>query len=166
MRRHSWHWAWHWVVSAALPLLAMFGLSVTTASAEDFPDGAGKVIILRACGSCHSTDQIARQKKSEEDWQATVVRMAGRGAGVTTDEVNTVVKYLAVNFAKVVDTSKVNVNKATAAQLTTLGFTDSEAAAILEYKGRHGDFRQWGDLLQIYGVPGEKAEAAKDKMEF
>jgi DNA uptake protein ComE-like DNA-binding protein len=157
---------WQRILGGALPLLALFGLSIATASAEDFPDGPGKVIIMRACGACHSTDQIARQKKSEEDWQATVVRMAGRGAAVTTDEVNTVVKYLSANFAKVEDASKVNVNKATAAQLTKLGFTDSEAAAILEYKGRHGDFRQWGDLLQIYGVDGEKAEAAKDKMEF
>ena len=160
------HTSWHWILSGALPLVALFGLSALPARAEDFPDGAGKVIIMRSCGACHSTDQIARQKKSEEDWQATVVRMAGRGAMVTTDEVNTVVKYLATNFAKVVDASKVNVNKASAKDLTKLGFTDSEAAAILDYKGRHGDFRQWADLLQIYGVDGEKAEAAKDKMEF
>ena len=154
------------ILSGMLPLVTLFGLAGVAAHAEDFPDGAGKVIIMRSCGSCHSTDQIARQKKSEDDWQATVVRMAGRGAAVTTDEVNTVVKYLATNFAKVVDASKVNVNKASAPQLVSLGFTDSEAAAILEYKGRHGDFRQWADLLQIYGVDGEKAEAAKDKMEF
>jgi DNA uptake protein ComE-like DNA-binding protein len=157
---------WRRILGGAIPLAALFGIFAMTANAEDFPDGAGKVIIMRSCGACHSTDQIARQKKSEEDWQATVVRMAGRGAAVTTDEVNTVVKYLAVNFAKVVDASKVNVNKAAAPDLVKLGFTDTEAAAIIEYRGRHGDFRQWADLLQIYGVDGEKAEAAKDKMEF
>lgn len=160
------HNSWHWVPRGVLPLAAVLGLCAVRAHAEDFPDGAGKVIIMRSCGACHSTDQIARQKKSEEDWQATVVRMAGRGAMVTTDEVNTVVKYLATNFAKVVDASKVNVNKAAAPDLVKIGFTDAEAAAILEYRGRHGDFRQWADLLQIYGVDGEKAEAAKDKMEF
>ncbi len=146
--------------------MTLLACSAGPARAEDFPEGPGKVIILRACGACHTTDQIARQRKSEEDWQATVVRMASRGAAVTTDEVNTVVKYLAASFAKVVDSNKVNVNKATARELVGLGFTEAEAAAILEYKGRHGDFRVWGDLLQIYGVDGEKAEAAKDRMDF
>ena len=155
-----------WLLRGTLPLVALISLTGSAARAEDFPEGAGKVIIMRACGVCHSTDQIARQKKSEEDWQATVVRMSGRGAAVTTDEVGTVVKYLAANFAKVVDASRVNVNKASAKELVGLGFTEAEAAAILDYKGRHGDYRQWGDLLQVYGVDGEKAEAFKDKMEF
>jgi competence ComEA-like helix-hairpin-helix protein len=134
--------------------------------AEDFPDGDGKTLILRSCGQCHSTDQIARQRKSEADWQATVVRMVGRGAKVSTDESNTIIKYLSTSFLKVEDKSKVNVNKATAADLLTLAFTQKEADAIIDYRTRHGDFRVWGDLLQIYGVDGEKAEAAQDKMTF
>jgi competence protein ComEA len=139
---------------------------VLPAGAEDFPEGAGKTLILRSCGQCHSTDQIARQKKSEADWQSTVVRMAGRGAKVTSEESDTIVKYLAANFAKVEDLSKTNINKAEAKDLITLGFTDKEADAIIDYRTRHGDFRNWADLLQIYGVDGEKAEAAKDKMSF
>ncbi|MGZ6338592.1 MAG: helix-hairpin-helix domain-containing protein [Bdellovibrionota bacterium] len=156
----------NWILGGAVPLLSLLALSASTVRAEDFPEGPGKVIIMRSCGKCHSTDQIARQQKTEENWQATVVRMAGRGADVTTDEVNVVVKYLAANFLKVADASKVNVNKASAKDLVTLGFTDAEAAAIIDYKTRHGDFRLWADLLQIYGVDGEKCEALKDKMEF
>lgn len=156
----------NWIIGGAIPLLSLLALSAVTARAEDFPDGPGKVIIMRACGKCHSTDQIARQQKTEENWQATVVRMAGRGAEVTTDEVNVVVKYLSANFLKVADATKVNVNKASAKDLVALGFTDSEAAAIIDYKTRHGDFRLWADLLQIYGVDGEKCESLKDKMEF
>lgn len=156
----------NWIIGGAMPLLSLLALSAAPARAEDFPDGPGKVIIMRACGKCHSTDQIARQQKTEENWQATVVRMAGRGAEVTTDEVNVVVKYLSANFLKVADATKVNVNKASAKDLVALGFTDSEAAAIIDYKTRHGDFRLWADLLQIYGVDGEKCESLKDKMEF
>ena len=109
------------------------------ASAQDFPEGAGKTLILRSCGQCHPTDQIARQKKSEPDWQATVVRMAGRGAKVTSEETDTIIKYLAVNFAKLEDATKVNVNKADAKALLGLGFTDKEAEAIIDYRTRHGE---------------------------
>src|ERR1035438_4888871 len=57
--------SWPWILCGALPLLTLFGLSASPARAEDFPEGAGKTIIMRSCGACHSTDQIARQKKSE-----------------------------------------------------------------------------------------------------
>jgi mono/diheme cytochrome c family protein len=154
------------VLGGALPLMGLSVLFALPAAADDFPDGAGKVIILRSCGACHPTDQITRQRKSEADWQATVVRMAGRGAKITGDETDTIVKYLAANFLKLEDASKVNVNKATAKDLLPLGFTEAEAAAIIDYRSRHGDFRGWGDMLQIYGVDGEKCEAAQNKMSF
>ena len=141
-------------------------VAAAPAGAQDFPEGAGKTLIMRSCGQCHPTDQIARQKKTEQDWQSTVVRMAGRGAKVTSEESDTIIKYLAANFAKVEDASKVNINKADVKALVGLGFTDKEADAIVDYRTRHGDFRSWADLLQIYGVDGEKAEAAQGKMAF
>ena len=153
-------------IRTALPLAALSFICVLPAMAEDFPDGEGKTLIMRSCGVCHPTDQIARQKKSQPDWQATVVRMAGRGAKVTSDETDTIVKYLAANFAKVEDASKININKATAKDFVALGFTEKEGEAIIDYRTRHGEFRNWADLLQIYGVDGEKAEAAQDKMSF
>lgn len=141
-------------------------VAAAPAGAQDFPEGAGKTLIMRSCGQCHPTDQIARQKKTEQDWQSTVVRMAGRGAKVTSEESDTIIKYLAASFAKVEDASKVNINKADVKALVGLGFTDKEADAIVDYRTRHGDFRSWADLLQIYGVDGEKAEAAQGKMAF
>lgn len=141
-------------------------VAAAPAGAQDFPEGAGKTLIMRSCGQCHPTDQIARQKKTEQDWQSTVVRMAGRGAKVTSEESDTIIKYLAASFAKVEDASKVNINKADVKALVGLGFTDKEADAIVDYRTRHGDFRSWADLLQIYGVDGEKAEAAQAKMAF
>ena len=153
-------------VQSALALGLFSMIFALPASAQDFPEGAGKTLIMRSCGQCHPTDQIARQKKSEPDWQATVVRMAGRGAKVTSEETDTIIKYLAANFAKLEDASKVNVNTADVKGLAALGFTDKEAEAIVDYRTRHGDFRSWADMLQIYGVDGEKAEAAQGKMSF
>jgi DNA uptake protein ComE-like DNA-binding protein len=36
----------------------------------------------------------------------------------------------------------------------------------VNYRERHGTFREWGELLAIYGVDGRKIEAAKDRMSF
>ena len=57
-----------WIVGGMMPLVSLLAVATVTARAEDFPDGPGKVIIMRACGKCHSTDQIARQQKTEENW--------------------------------------------------------------------------------------------------
>ena len=75
--------------------------------------------------------------------------------------------YLAKNFPKVEDPSKVNVNKAAAEEIETrLGLTAKEAEAIVSYRERYGDFHAVGDLYLIYGVDGTKIEAAKDKISF
>ncbi len=47
-----------------------------------------------------------------------------------------------------------------------IGLTPDEAKALIGFRDRHGDFREWGDMLVIYGVDGLKIEAAKDKMTF
>jgi len=140
--------------------------TVAPVSAQDFPEGEGKAIVMRVCSVCHGTDQIARQQKTEEEWQATVARMQGKGAAVVGAETDTLVKYLFKSFPRVEDTTKLNVNKATAKEIETLGFTPDEAEKIVDYRTRRGAFREWGDLLQIYGVPGEKVDAVKEKMTF
>ena len=62
---------------------------------------------------------------------------------------------------------KLNVNKATAQDIAErLGLTPDEANAVVDYRQRHGTFREWGELLAIYGVDGRKIEAAKDRMSF
>jgi competence protein ComEA len=71
------------------------------------------------------------------------------------------------NFGKVEDTTKVNMNKAKAEEMVeNIGLTAEEAAAVVTYRDKHGNFREWGDLLVIYGVDGQKVEAARDKMTF
>ena len=49
----------------ALAVLIVCPLFVAPIGAQDFPEGDGKPIVMRACGVCHGTDQIARQRKTE-----------------------------------------------------------------------------------------------------
>lgn len=146
---------WIWIL-LALP-----------AAAQELPDGAGKQIILRECTACHMPDHFTKYRHTNEEWQAIVVRMGQRVRSATKEELDTVQKYLATNYPKLEESGKVNMNKSTAQQIEEqLSLTAEEAAAIVDYRRRHGEFREWGELLAIYGVDGRKIEAAKDRMSF
>jgi len=133
----------------------------------ELPDGAGKQIILRECTGCHMPEHFTKYHHTNEEWQAIVIRMGQRVRSATTEELDTVQKYLATNFPKIEDTTRLNVNKATAKEIETqLSFTAKEAEAIVHYREEHGDFREWGEMLVIYGVDGRKIAAVKDKMGF
>ena len=137
------------------------------AAAAVMPEGPGKQVILRECTACHLPDHFVKYRHSNEEWQAIVIRMAPRTRSITKEETETVQKYLATNFPKVEDSTKLNVNKATADEIVArLGLTPGEAKAVIDYRQRHGTFREWGELLAIYGVDGRKIDAVKDRMSF
>jgi competence ComEA-like helix-hairpin-helix protein len=136
-------------------------------ASKAMPEGAGKEIILRECTACHLPDHFTKYRHTNEEWQAIVIRMGTRVRSATKDELDTVQKYLATNYPKVEDASKLNVNKANAEDISArLGLTPEEAKALVDYRKQHGTFREWGELLAIYGVDGRKIEAAKDRMSF
>ncbi|MCD8365749.1 MAG: helix-hairpin-helix domain-containing protein [Clostridiales bacterium] len=59
------------------------------------------------------------------------------------------------------DSSKVNINTATAAELTTLnGIGDAKAAAIVAYREEHGAFTSAEEIMQVDGI----AEATYNKI--
>jgi len=147
--------------------IAALGLISPRAQADDLPDGKGKDLILRACVGCHKAEEIAVYRFTKDEYQTIVYRMGDRGAQATRAELDTIAGYLFEHFPKIEDATKINVNKATAQEMATgLGLTSEEAASVVKYRERHGDFRAWGDLLIIYGVDGKKIAAAKDKISF
>jgi competence ComEA-like helix-hairpin-helix protein len=149
-----------------LYLLAMTASATAALAAGELPDGAGKQIIQQHCAGCHAGNALAGYQKTREDWDAIVVRMGQRTAA-SRDDLTTLADYLAANFPKIDDPTKVNMNKADAKEISErLGLSMTEAEAIIKYRDRRGNFRTWGDLLVIYGVDGTKIEALQDKMSF
>jgi len=141
--------------------------SNSAAAVNVMPDGPGKQIILRECTACHLPDHFTKYHHSNEEWQAIVIRMGQRVRSATKEELDTVQKYLATNYPKIDEAGKLNVNKSDAAAIAAgLGLTLDEAKALVDYRDHHGTFREWGELLAIYGVDGRKIEAAKDRMSF
>lgn len=143
------------------------GMLSVQASADPLPDGKGKDLILRACIGCHKADELTAYRFTKPEYHAIVIRMGERGAQATPAELSIIADYMFEHFPKVEDATKVNVNKASADEIAKgLGLTDQEAAAVVKYRERHGDYHAWGDLLTIYGVDGRKIEAAKDRISF
>jgi competence protein ComEA len=72
---------------------------------------------------------------------------------------------LAKNFGD--DAPKVNVNHEAAKGLQDqLALTDKEAQAIVDYRGKNGDFKTLDDLKKVPGLDGAKIDAKKDRIAF
>jgi competence ComEA-like helix-hairpin-helix protein len=144
-----------------------FLLVVPAVAQKDFPDGPAKEYVNKICLQCHPPAQLLNQKRSESDWKTTVARMATKGVPAPAEEYDAIAAYMAKNFGKEEDTTKINMNKAKAEDIVAvIGLTSDEAKALVAYREKHGDYREWGEMLVVYGVDGRKLEAAKDKMSF
>jgi competence ComEA-like helix-hairpin-helix protein len=134
---------------------------------KDFPDGPAKEYVNKICLQCHQPAQLLGQRRTESDWKKTIARMATKGISAPAEQFDAVAEYMAKNFGKEEDTAKLNMNKAKPEDMVTvLGLTPDEAKALVAFRDKHGEFKEWGDMLVVYGVDGLKIEAAKDKMTF
>ncbi len=78
-----------------------FFAGLRVAAADDpFPDGPGKVILMRACTQCHTADPIASLHRTKDEWKDTLDAMKGYGAEVTDEDLGVLLDYLAKNFGK------------------------------------------------------------------
>ena len=141
----------------------------------EMPSGPGKAITLQTCTKCHSITNITGQHKDKDGWTATITKMVGYGATGTDDEfeaiLNYVSKYYGLDSPPAADAgaahAKIVVNKETPAQLSTdLGLTDDEAKAVVDYRGKNGDFKSIDDLKKVPNVDGKKFDAKKDDLLF
>lgn len=75
-----------------------------TSKPVELPDGDGKAIATEFCQDCHKLTNLAKARKTPDDWQDTVQTMMDRGARLPQDKVDTLVAYLAKNFGPKTDT--------------------------------------------------------------
>ncbi len=66
---------------------------------NELPEGDGKPIATEFCQDCHKLTNLASAHKSLDDWKDTVQMMMDRGSRLPPDKVDTLVQYLAKNFA-------------------------------------------------------------------
>ena len=148
-----------------LPLYCLAILVAPVLAAGELPEGAGKQIIQQHCAGCHPGSALAGYQKTREDWDAIVVRMGQRTAA-TRDDLTTLADYLATNFPKIDDPTKVNMNKADAKEISErLGLSMTEAEAIVTSPDRGENSPPRGALLVYYGA-GSTTKAGRDQNTF
>lgn len=148
---------------------------------KNLPDGKGKDYVSTICQQCHGLEAITGSQRSLEEWRNVVNDMVSNGAAMQEDEVEIVSQYLAKNFGPSAapdktekkeekessSQPKVNVNKSSAKDLETeLQLSEKDAKAIVAYREKHGDFKNWDDLKKVGDVDSKKMEAAKERLEF
>jgi competence protein ComEA len=130
------------------------------------PDGAGKAETQRLCVQCHELERSISPRQDRAAWQATMDKMASLGMKATDQDMQTVVEYLARNYPAS-DLLPINVNQARAIDLESgLSLPRSQAAAIIQYRTKNGDFKSIEDLKKVPGVDAAKIEAKKDRLVF
>jgi competence protein ComEA len=132
----------------------------------DIPGGAGKDATVKYCADCHSAEQAVSLRQGKQEWAATIEKMVGMGAKIPEDSYDSILGYLTKHFGEDAPI-QIKVNKASAVDLESLLLLKrSEAAAVIQYRGEHGDFKSLDDLRKVPGVDFKKIEAKKDLIVF
>jgi competence protein ComEA len=135
----------------------MFFLLLCASLLQDLPEGPGKDTVLKVCQDCHALDTITMDNRTKDGWKKTVAKMGDRGAEGTNEEFEAIIAYLSKNFGRT------DVNKASVEEIASgVGFSAKEAEAIVEYRKKNGDFKEWRDLKKVEGLDAAKVEAKKD----
>ena len=132
----------------------------------DIPAGPGKEATVKYCANCHSAEQAVSLRQGREEWAGTIEKMVGMGAKIPDDSYDAILGYLTKHFGADAPLP-IRVNKAEAVDLESLLLLKrSEAAAIIQYRSDHGNFKSIDDLRKVPGVDFKKIEAKKDLLVF
>jgi len=93
-------------------------------------------------------------------------KMVAFGMKGTDQEFALVLDYLVQHFSAD-EVPRVNVNRASAIELESgLSLRRSQAATLIAYRQKHGDFKTLEDLKKVPSLDAAKIEAKKDRITF
>jgi competence protein ComEA len=129
-------------------------------------EGPGREQTQKLCSDCHELERSISLRQDRDGWKATLNKMISLGAQGTEQEFSAVLDYLSRSYpAQALPPLYVNTAKAIELE-TRLSLRRSEAAAVLEYRAKHGSFKSVEDLKKVPGVDPRKIERKKDVLRF
>ena len=150
------------IMAAAAALAAGQDSQVSRPSGEGLPDGPGKDVTVKACGTCHEGRRAASVRLTREGWAAVIEDMQQRGARVSEQEFPVILDYLATYFPGEA-LQPLNLNTASQIDLEAAGgLLRREAAAVIRYREQNGRFKTLDDLKKVPGLDFKKIESRRD----
>lgn len=144
--------------------VALLAGALPAAAQDPFPDGPGKDVTVRMCGTCHPPERSAAVRLTRDGWQAVIAKMVALGAQGSDAERTAVLDYLSATF-KGEAPKPVNLNTAPALDLESVaGLLRKEAAALIAYRTQHGPCKALEDLKQVPGVDFRKISRRRDRL--
>jgi competence protein ComEA len=133
---------------------------------DTLPEAPGKKETLQVCSTCHEAAKATSVKLTREGWIETIDRMKAFGASGSDEEFTAVLEYLATHFKG--DTVRpLDMNTAESIDLeSVLQLLRRESRAVLEYRGKRGQFTSLDDLKGLDPAIYKKIEAKKDRIVF
>ena len=146
---------------------SFFSIAAACAWAQpQLPDGPGKEETTKLCTQCHELARSLAPRQDRDGWQATMAKMVGLSMKGTDPEIATVTDFLARNYPAP-EIPPLNVNTAAAIQLESrLTLKRSQAAAVIAYREKHGNFKTMEDLKKVPGIDPERFESKREKIVF
>ena len=134
------------------------GVVMLVPSGEGLPDGPGKDVTVRSCGTCHEARRAASARLTRAGWAAVIDSMMGRGAIIAPDQVPVVLDYLSTHFLGEA-AQPLNINTAPQIDFESGGgLLRREAAAVVRYREKYGRFKSVDDLRKVPGVDFRKID--------
>jgi len=153
--------------AARLPcaaVVAFLALVRPAAGQDAFPEGPGKELTVRMCGTCHPAERSAAVRLTRDGWRAVISKMVALGAQGTDTERAEVLEYLSASF-KGEAPKPVNLNTAPAIDLESVaGLLRKESAALIAYRTKHGPCKALEDLKEVPGVDFRKIQKRRDRL--
>jgi competence protein ComEA len=146
----------------AIALSVATGTIVSSqANDVELPAGRGRDLVIKACSDCHGLKTAIEDRRTRTSWQDVIDEMKGLGARVADEDGDALIDYLWEHFGRV------NVNVASPEDIQAVaGLSASEAAAIVAYRTRHGDFHALAELKKVPRIDFRRLEARKDRIAF
>jgi competence protein ComEA len=136
------------------------------AAAQQLPDGPGRKELETKCKQCHELARSISLRQDRDGWTTTITKMVAFGMKGDEKDFKLIIDYLAKNYPAE-DIPKINVNKASAIELESgLNLRRSQAAAVLAYRAKNGNFKSIDDLKKVPLIDAEKIEEKKDRIAF